>query len=59
MIVKEVLTLVYLQIDDLVIYDADKLVGVRVGRYIDPMLREIRIKSGAPVFAGVGRLPDS
>ncbi len=58
-IVKEVLTLVYLQIDDLVIYDADKLAGVRVGRYIDPMLREIRIKSGAPVFAGVGGLPDS
>ena len=58
-VVKEVLTLVYLQIDDLVIYDADKLAGVRVGRYIDPMLREIRIKSGAPVFAGVGRLPDS
>lgn len=58
-VVKDVLTLVYLQIDDLVIYDADKLAGVRVGRYIDPLLREIRIKPGAPVFAGVGRLPES
>ncbi len=56
-VVKDVLTLVYLQIDDLVIYDADKLTGVRVGRYIDPLLREIRIKPGARGFArstGVG-----
>ena len=42
-IVKAALTVVYLQIDDLVIYDADKLAGVRVGRNVDPMLREIRI----------------
>ena len=52
-VVKEVLTLVYLQIDDLVIYDADKLTGVRVGRYIDPILREIRIRPRGPAFAGV------
>ena len=52
-VVKEVLTLVYLQIDDLVIYDADKLTGVRVGRYIDPILREIRIRPRASAFAGV------
>lgn len=52
-VVKEVLTLVYLQIDDLVIYDADKLTGVRIGRYIDPMLREIRIRPDGPTFAGV------
>ena len=50
-IVKDVLTLVYLQIDDLVIYDADKLTGVRVGRYIDPMLREIRLKRGVHALA--------
>ena len=50
-IVKDVLTLVYLQIDDLVIYDADKLTRVRVGRYIDPMLREIRLKRGTNALA--------
>ena len=48
-VVKDVLTLVYLQVDDLIAYDADKLAGVRVGRYIDPMLREIRIKGGDAV----------
>ena len=56
-IVKDALTVVYLQIDDLVIYDADKLAGVRVGRNVDPMLREIRIadRSGAAPVAGAGR----
>ena len=56
-VVKDVLTLVYLQIDDLVIYDADKLTGVRIGRYIDPLLREIRVKPAARALArstGVG-----
>ena len=49
-VVKDVLTLVYLQIDDLVIYDANKLTGVRVGRFIDPLMRDIRLRS-LPVAA--------
>ena len=56
-VVKDVLTLVYLQIDDLVIYDADKLTDVRVGRYIDPMLREIRIARPGGVVAQVNCAP--
>ena len=46
-LVKEVFSLVYLQLDDLAIYDAAKLCGVEVGRYIDPMLREIRLAAPA------------
>ena len=37
--------MVFLQIEDLVAYDADKLAPVPVGRFIDPMLREVRLSS--------------
>lgn len=43
-VVKDVYSLVYLQVDDLIAYDAERLQDVRVSRYIDPMLRELRLR---------------
>jgi peptide/nickel transport system substrate-binding protein len=42
-VVKEVYSLIYLQIDDLVAYDNKKLKGVKIGGFIDPRLRDIRL----------------
>ena len=44
-LVKDVYSVVFLQLQDLVAYDGSKLAPVPVGRYIDPMLREIRINA--------------
>ena len=43
-VVKDVYSLIYLQVDDLIAYDKDRVDDVRVSRYIDPMLRELRLK---------------
>jgi peptide/nickel transport system substrate-binding protein len=42
-IVRDVYSLIYLQIEDLVAYDSDKLKEVQVGGFIDPVLRNIRL----------------
>ncbi len=42
-LVKDVRTLVLLQIDDLVAYNGDKLTGVALSTYVDPDLRYIRL----------------
>lgn len=42
-IVKDVHSMVYLQIDDLLVYDSSKITGVRVSTYIDPHLRHVRL----------------
>lgn len=44
-LVKDVRTLVLLQIDDLVAYDSDKLTGVALSTYVDPDLRYVRLLS--------------
>ncbi len=48
-IVREVYALVYLQIDDLIAYDEAKLKGVRVSRYVDPILRDIKVTGSSTV----------
>jgi peptide/nickel transport system substrate-binding protein len=42
-IVTQAWSVAYLQIDDLVAYDQDKLSGVRLSGYIDPVLRRISL----------------
>ncbi|MBX3705345.1 MAG: ABC transporter substrate-binding protein [Pseudomonadales bacterium] len=41
---REVYSVVYLHVDDLAVYDDRKLQGVRLGAYIDPALRDIRLR---------------
>lgn len=43
-VVKDVYSLVFLQLDDLVAYDPGRVEGVVISRYIDPMLREVRLR---------------
>lgn len=42
-IVEEAWSVAYLQFDDLLAYDADKLANVRLSGYIDPIIREITL----------------
>jgi ABC-type transport system substrate-binding protein len=42
-VVKEGRTIIYLQVDDIVAYDPEKLTDVNVSGFIDPMLRFIGI----------------
>ncbi|XOV85838.1 MAG: ABC transporter substrate-binding protein [Pseudomonadota bacterium] len=44
-VIKDVYSMIYLQVEDLVAYDAAKLDGVRIGGFVDPLLRRIALKS--------------
>ncbi len=43
-VVTDVHSVVYLQVEDLVAYDASKLTDVTVSRYIDPNLRDVKLR---------------
>lgn len=47
-VVAEVYSVVYLHIEDLIAYDAGRVMDVRVSRYIDPMLREVKLRDMKP-----------
>ncbi|XOV89229.1 MAG: ABC transporter substrate-binding protein [Pseudomonadota bacterium] len=44
-VVTEAHSVIYLQVEDLVAYDADKLIDVTVSRYIDPNLSDVRLRN--------------
>ena len=43
-VVTNVYSVVYLQVEDLVAYDANRLTDVTVSRYIDPNLRDVKLR---------------
>lgn len=44
-VVRDGHSVIYLHTEDIVAYDAGKLFDVQVSRYIDPMLREVKLRS--------------